>query len=46
MSQPEEPQRATNSKPTPHIPLPFEELMKDVSKVKTPEKPEPARKAG
>ena len=28
----------TNSKPIPHIPLPFEEVMKDVLKVKPPEK--------
>jgi hypothetical protein len=28
----------TNSKPIPHIPLPFEEIMKDVLKVKPPEK--------
>ena len=30
--------RMTNSKPIPHIPLPFEEVMKDVLKVKPPEK--------
>jgi hypothetical protein len=28
-----------NAKPIPHIPLPFEEVMKDVLKVKPPEKP-------
>ena len=31
--------RVTNSKPIPHIPLPFEELMTDVLKVKPPERP-------
>jgi hypothetical protein len=30
------PDRVTNSKPIPHIPLPFEEVMKDVLKVKPP----------
>jgi hypothetical protein len=30
--------RTTNSKPIPHIPLPFKEVMKDVLKVKPPEK--------
>ena len=30
--------RITNSKPIPHIPLPFKEVMKDVLKVKPPEK--------
>ena len=29
---------ATNTKPIPHIPLPFEEVMKDVLKVKPPPK--------
>lgn len=29
---------ATNTKPIPHIPLPFEEVMRDVLKVKPPEK--------
>ena len=32
------PKQATNEKPIPHIPLPFEEVMKDVLKVKPPEK--------
>jgi hypothetical protein len=32
--------KITNSKPIPHIPLPFKEVMKDVLKVKPPEKPE------
>jgi hypothetical protein len=34
--------QATNTKPIPHIPLPFEEVMKDVLKVKPPER-EPRR---
>ena len=32
--------KTTNSKPIPHIPLPFKEVMKDVLKVKPPEKPQ------
>ncbi len=32
------PKKATNEKPIPHIPLPFEEVMKDVLKVKPPVK--------
>ncbi|MGA9061553.1 MAG: hypothetical protein WB341_07795 [Terracidiphilus sp.] len=32
------PKKATNEKPIPHIPLPFEEVMKDVLKVKPPQK--------
>src|ERR1035437_4088361 len=40
------PTRATNSKPIPHIPLPFEEVMKDVLKVKPPTKlPKSKKKA-
>jgi hypothetical protein len=40
MKQTEETEkRTTNSKPIPHIPLPFKEVMKDVLKVKPPEKP-------
>jgi hypothetical protein len=35
----EQPQKITNSKPIPHIPLPFKEVMKDVLKVKPPQKP-------
>jgi hypothetical protein len=35
----ETPKRTTNSKPIPHIPLPFKEVMRDVLKVKPPEKP-------
>jgi len=31
--------KTTNSKPIPHIPLPFEEVMKDVLKVKPQEMP-------
>ncbi len=34
----EEPKRTTNSKPIPHIPLPFKEVIADVLKVKPPEK--------
>ncbi len=30
--------KVTNSKPIPHIPLPFKEVMADVLKVKPPEK--------
>jgi hypothetical protein len=30
--------RTTNSKPIPHIPLPFKEVMSDVLKVKPPKK--------
>jgi hypothetical protein len=32
--------KITNSKPIPHIPLPFKEVIADVLKVKPPEKPE------
>jgi hypothetical protein len=35
--------KITNSKPIPHIPLPFKEVIADVLKVKPPEKP--ARKS-
>lgn len=38
MPQGQVPKQATNTKPIPHIPLPFEEVMKDVLKVKPPEK--------
>ena len=38
------PKEATNSKPIPHIPLPFEEVMKDVLKVKPPEKKSSGKK--
>jgi hypothetical protein len=34
----EPPKKITNSKPIPHIPLPFKEVMADVLKVKPPEK--------
>jgi len=37
---PQQPQKVTNSKPIPHIPLPFKEVIADVLKVKPPEKPE------
>ena len=36
-------ERTTNSKPIPPIPLPFEEVMRDVLKVKPPDKPRPTR---
>jgi hypothetical protein len=35
----EEPKRITSSKPIPHIPLPFKEVLRDVLKAKLPEKP-------
>jgi hypothetical protein len=31
--------KVTNSKPIPHIPLPFKEVIADVLKVRPPEKP-------
>jgi hypothetical protein len=34
----QENKRTTNSKPIPHIPLPFKEVMADVLKVKPPAK--------
>jgi hypothetical protein len=34
----EKEKRVTNAKPIPHIPLPFKEVMKDVLKVKPPDK--------
>lgn len=37
--------RITNSKPIPHIPLPFKEVMADVLKVKPPDK-KPRKKIG
>jgi hypothetical protein len=36
---PKEAKRVTNSKPIPHIPLPFKEVIANVLKVKPPEKP-------
>jgi len=39
--QQESPKRVTSSKPIPHIPLPFREVMADVLKVKPPEKQRP-----
>ena len=39
METQEQSKRVTNSKPIPHIPLPFKEVMADVLKVKPPEKP-------
>jgi hypothetical protein len=38
MSQENQPKKITNSKPIPHIPLPFKEVIADVLKVKPPEK--------
>jgi hypothetical protein len=32
------PKKTTNSKPVPHIPLPFREVIADVLKVKPPDK--------
>jgi hypothetical protein len=40
------PQKITNSKPIPHIPLPFKEVIGDVLKVKPPEKPKKATNKG
>jgi hypothetical protein len=34
----EDQKKTTNSKPIPHIPLPFKEVIADVLKVKPPEK--------
>ena len=42
---PNETQRVTNSKPIPHIPLPFKEVMADVLKVKPPQKQNPEKKS-
>jgi len=39
MSEGNKQTRTTNSKPIPHIPLPFKEVIADVLKVKPPEKP-------
>jgi hypothetical protein len=36
--------RTTNSKPIPHIPLPFKEVIGDVLKVKPPKKERPKTK--
>jgi hypothetical protein len=36
--------RVTNSKPIPHIPLPFKEVMSDVLKVKPPKEENPKSK--
>jgi hypothetical protein len=38
-----ETKRITNSKPIPHIPLPFKEVIADVLKVKPPERQKEAR---
>jgi hypothetical protein len=46
MSNRQEPeQKVTNSKPIPHIPLPFKEVIADVLKVKPPEKPKVKKKS-
>lgn len=39
-----EKKKITNSKPIPHIPLPFKEVMADVLKVKPPKKQNPKTK--
>jgi hypothetical protein len=44
MPQGQVPKLPTNEKSIPHIPLPFEEVMKDVLKVKPPEKRQPKAK--
>jgi hypothetical protein len=36
--------KITNSKPIPHIPLPFKEVMADVLRVKLPEKADTRRR--
>jgi hypothetical protein len=36
--------KITNSKPIPHIPLPFKEVIADVLKVKPPERPTPKKR--
>jgi hypothetical protein len=41
----EKPTKVTNSKPIPHIPLPFKEVTADVFKVKPPEKTKRKRRA-
>jgi len=38
ISRQQDTKRITNSKPIPHIPLPFKEVIADVLKVKPPEK--------
>ncbi len=42
-NQSESEKRITNSKPIPHIPLPFKEVIADVLKVKPPEKSLPKK---
>jgi hypothetical protein len=44
MANQNSPKRVTNSKPIPHIPLPFKEVIADVLKVKPPEKGAAIRK--
>jgi hypothetical protein len=43
--QQDTPKKITNSKPIPHIPLPFKEVIADVLKVKPPEKAQQAKRA-
>ena len=43
MKREEPKKRTTNSKPIPHIPLPFKEVMADVLKVKPPDKKKPQK---
>jgi len=38
MTEKQSGEKITNSKPIPHIPLPFKEVMADVLKVKPPKK--------
>jgi hypothetical protein len=46
MTQKQEPEkRTTNAKPIPHIPLPFEQVIADVLKVKPPGKPKKKKTA-
>jgi len=44
--QKDHPKKITNSKPIPHIPLPFKEVIADVLKVKPPTKPPKITKKG
>jgi hypothetical protein len=42
-TQDNDPKKITNSKPIPHIPLPFKEVMAGVLKVKPPVKDKPKK---
>jgi hypothetical protein len=44
MTHEDQPKKITNSKPIPHIPLPFKEVITDVLKVKPPKKERPVPK--